>query len=361
MSEYVTVQLPETPKGKSTPSSQLLQHYAGSTILVSGGLGFIGSALIRALSPVTCQIIQLVRPGTSVDSGSGSKSQMAGPEIVCQNIVNIEGDVQDRETWKKSLGNVDYVFHFAAQTSASVAEQDPLADLNANVVPVIQMMEACRHSGLRPTVLFAGTTTQVGLPTQLPVDENFPDQPIIVYDIHKLAAEKYLQYYSNHLGIPTVTLRLSNVYGPGTNVSSSDRGVLNMMIKRAIEGQPLTVYGQGERVRDYVFIDDVVRAFLMAGAASELTMGKYYVIGSGTGTRIVDAMKMVADRVELRLGRRPEVTNVPAPATLLPIEERDFIADTGRFREATGWRAQVALAGGVDLTVEHFLELKEVA
>jgi len=343
--------LPESYQGISPLSSELLQYYADSTILVTGGMGFIGSALVRALSSAPCQIVRLVRPGRHVDSTNTSKAE----------ISTIEGEIQDRETWESSLKNADYVFHLAAQTSAPRAEEDPLADLNANVVPVIQMLEACRLLRERPTVLFAGTTTQVGLPPRLPVEESFPDQPIIVYDINKLAAEKYLQYYSNHIGIPTVTLRLTNVYGPGTNVSSPDRGVLNMMIKRAIEGEPLTVYGKGERVRDYVFIDDVVRAFLMAGVASGKTRGNYYVIGSGTGTRIVDAMKMVADRVKLRLGCRPELTNVPPPAGLLPIEERDFVADTGRFREATGWQARVSLPDGIDLTLDHFLELKGAA
>lgn len=268
----------------------------------------------------------------------------------------IEGDIQSRETWVEALDGADYVFHFAAQTSTYVANQDPLADLNANVVPALQMLEACRQQGLRPRIMFSGTATQCGLPPQVPVDESLQDHPVVVYDIHKLMAEKYLQYYALEDQIPTVTLRLANVYGPGDSAGSLDRGVLNRMIRSALSNQPLTVYGEGAQLRDYVYIEDVVRGFLMAGAAAGRIAGNYYIIGNGTGYRIADAINLVADRVEHRLAYRPKVVHVPPPSTLSPIEERDFIADTARFRSATGWIPQVSLVDGIDRTLDYLQE-----
>jgi len=181
----------------------------------------------------------------------------------------------------------------------------------------------------------------------------------MVYDIHKLVAEKYIQYYANHLGIPGVTLRLSNVYGPGSTVGSTDRGVLNRMIVNALSGKPLTVYGDGARVRDYIFVDDVVSAFLEAGSHAAAISGNYYVVGSGQGFRIVDAINLVATRVEHALGHRPVVQHVPSPESQALIENRDFVADTGNFRSATGWAHQVSLAEGIDSTIQYLLARQE--
>jgi len=329
---------------------ELLENYSGSTVLVTGGLGFLGSALVTALSSVRCRIVLLVRPGSYTDFPRTSEAER----------IAIHGDIQTPKPWLQALKGVDYVFHFAAQTSASVANEDPLADFSANVTPVLQMMETCRQQGLKPSVLFSGAVTQMGLSDRLPVDESFPDHPVIVYDIHKLMAEKYLQYYSADTGIPTVTLRLANVYGPGMQVSSQDRGVLNLMMRRALEGETLTVYGTGEQVRDYIYVDDVIRAFLTAGAWAQSISGNYYVIGSGTGFRIVDAINMVADRAEGITGRRPTVAHVTPPTPLPAIEERDFVANTQRFQSATGWDPLVSLADGIDRTMNHYLESQRV-
>jgi nucleoside-diphosphate-sugar epimerase len=127
------------------------------------------------------------------------------------------------------------------------------------------------------------------------------------------------------------------------------------MIDRALRGEALTVYGEGAFVRDYIFVDDVVRAFLLAGARADLLSGNHYLIGSGTGTRFVGAVNLVADRVALRKGHRPSVAHVAPPEAQLAIEERDFVANTGRFRKATGWTPMVSLAEGIDRTVDYFL------
>jgi nucleoside-diphosphate-sugar epimerase len=322
----------------------VLQHYAGSKVLVTGGLGFLGSRLVQTLGQVPCQIDLLVRPGRDTNPVPAARAT----------VKLIQGDIQIQETWSKALDGVDYVFHFAAQTSASVANQDPLTDFGINVEPVLHMLETCRRKGLKPSILFSGTVTQAGIPPRLPVDESFQDLPIIVYDIHKLMAEKYLQYYCQDAGIPAVTLRLANVYGPGASVGSQNRGILNLMIRNGLKNEPLTVYGKGEWVRDYLFIDDAVGAFLLAGNAATNIGGNYYVIGSGTGTRIVDAINLVADRVQHHGGHRPEVVHVPPPESSSPIEDRNFVADTGKFRSATGWQPQVSLADGIDRTISYF-------
>ena len=322
----------------------LTECYAGRTILVTGARGFIGSALVEALLQVRCSIVVLVRPGRNLDL----------PTEAAANIKAVHGDIRDRGTWLKVLDGADFVFHLAAQTSTYAANRDPLGDLDANAIPVLQMLQACREGGFRPGILFAGSVTQSGIPHSLPVDESERDLPVTVYDIHKLLAEKYLQYYCNQEGVPSVTLRLANVYGPGVPVGSSDRGVLNLMVRRGLGREPLTVYGDGKRLRDYVFIDDVVSALLIAGIELSSLGGEYFVIGSGAGIKIVDAINLVADRVQLASGHRPVVKHVEPPPGMSAIEDRDFVADSNRFKTATGWHTNVSLSEGIDRTIRHY-------
>ncbi len=144
-------------------------------------------------------------------------------------------------------------------------------------------------------------------------------------------AEQYLRWYSEQGFVRGVTLRLANVYGPGPRSSCADRGILNQMIRRALAGEPLTVYGPGDQVRDYLYVEDAARAFLSAAASEEALNGKYFVIGSGVGHTIAEAMEIVAERCALRTGKRVPVVHVKPPAILSPIEQRHFIADSGLF------------------------------
>ena len=270
-------------------------------------------------------------------------------------LEDVELDVTDRGVWSQLLRGVDVVFHFAAQTSVYVAERDPMTDMTVNVMPMLALLEACRNEGHRPIVLFSGTVTEAGLTERLPVNEECPDRPITIYDLHKWMAENYLKHFTRAGIVKGATLRLANVYGPGPKSSSADRGVLNMMIRKALRGQELTVYGEGEFLRDYVHVQDVARAFLHAAGHIDQVAGGHFVIGSGEGHTIRQAITLVADRVGRRTGVRPPVVRVETPPSLSPIEFRNFIADTGRFVEASGWRAQWSLADGIDATIEEFL------
>ena len=322
-----------------------LACYTGKTVLVTGGAGFIGSSLVNALSKVSCRVVLLLRPGRTWDSLGETEAT----------ITTLNGHILDRQTWSKALAGADYVFHFAAQTSTYIANDDPKADLDANVTPLVWMLEVCRTDGIKSVIMFAGTATQAGLQKDNPVNETAQDLPVTAYDINKLAGEQHLRRYTSETGVPTVTLRLANVYGPGNNVGSGDRGFLNLMVKNALNRMPLTVYGDGHNIRDYIFIHDVVSAFLAAGHSASGVSGNYYVIGSGQGTSIVDAVNLVADRAETRQGGRPEVKHIPAPEGLSSIEDRDFIADSSLFSSTTGWVPKVSLANGIDRTIDYLM------
>ena len=318
--------------------------FEGRHILITGGAGYLAAKLIEQLQPINCRITRLDRPDAKFTPLTG-KAQ----------VRDTEGDIRDRAVWEAALTDVDVVFHFAAQTSVYVAEQNPSADLGINVVPMLHLLETCRDRSICPTILFSGTVTEAGLQASLPVNESYADRPITVYDLHKWMAENYLCHYARGGIVRGVVLRLANVYGPGPRSSSADRGVLNMMIRKALHGETLTIYGDGSYLRDYIYVEDVARAFLGAAANTDRVNGQYFVIGSGQGHTIAEAINLVADRVEKKTGQRAPVIHVEPPDSLSPIEARNFVADTARFTKATEWKASVSLIEGIDRTIDYFL------
>jgi UDP-glucose 4-epimerase len=321
------------------------QPYRGKRIVVTGGGGYLGTNLIRALSQTPCDIVRLVRSAPKPLDVLDAQAR----------IHDVVGDVTDANVWPALLGEADVVFHLAAQTSVAVARRDPLADMAQNVVPVLALLESCRNAASPPFVVFAGTATEVGVTTQVPVNETFTDNPVTIYDLHKLMAERYLAWYAMGGLVRGATLRLANVFGPGPTSSSADRGVLNHMIRKAIRGEQLTVYGSGSQVRDFTFVDDVVDAFLMAGAHPSETSGQYFVVGTGVGHTIRQAAELVADVAAERTGKRVEVMSVVPPPTESLVDERHFVADTSRFRAATGWQPRWTLRRGLERAVESVL------
>lgn len=325
-------------------NNSISDWFLGRSILITGGAGYLGTNLIHTLKNVECNIFRLDKEDAAFEPVHG-----------LVNLTDLKGDVRQSSCWEKVIGEVDIVFHFAAQTSSYIANEDPPADLENNVVPILRLLEACRKTGVKKTILFASTATIVGLTSRLPVNENFPDNPITMYDLHKLMAEQYLKYYTRFEMVSGAILRLSNVYGPGPRSSRPDRGILNQMTKRAVEGKTLTVYGEGNYLRDYVHVEDVARAFLNAAVHIDALNGRHYVIGSGCGYTIKESMQLVADRVLLKSGRPVTIEHIEPPTPQSPIESRNFVADTSNFSGLTGWKTSYDLIRGVDQMIERLL------
>ena len=325
-----------------TVNSRLAAGYAGKQVLVTGALGFVGSRLIAALAQADCRIIRVVRRPAPRASAPHPRTR------------DLVGDIRERATWQRAMKDVDVVFHLAAQTGASVADANPAGDFETNVLPLLHILEACRREGMRPTVLFAGTVTEAGLAERLPVDECMADRPLTTYDANKLKAENHLKDAAGEGWVRGATLRLANVYGPGPEGSNSERGVLNRMIRKALAGEPLTIYGNGRFLRDYLYVDDAALAFLLAATRIEELNGQHFVIGSGRGHTIEQCFRLVARHVEAKTGRQVTVSHVAPPAALTPLESRSFVADSSRFIGRTGWRAACTLPEGLDRTIEAY-------
>lgn len=329
---------------------QLLSCFKNKKIVVTGASGYIGSKLVDAIKDYDCLICRVSRKKNTLPVISGG----------CARIMDYEGPVQDRRLWKRVLPESDIVFHLSSQTNLNFARDNVMEDWKANVLPIQQLLECCRQTKISPTVVFSGTATQVGLTSKLPVSEVVPDLPVTIYDLHKLNAEDYLKTYSAQSFVKGVSLRLSNVYGPGSASMNKDRGIINQMTAKAIDGQTLTVYGEGKFIRDYVFIDDIITAFFYSARFIDRLKAQHFLVGSGEGVCISDAIRTIAEKVQQISGKKVTVEHVPEPPLLHPIERRNFIADITSFRLNTGWTPETVFEKGIEETVIYSFKNKDV-
>lgn len=303
-------------------------------IVVTGARGYIGSALVKRLSGAGCAL-RLVSRSTPPAPGEHGF------------IEYVQTDLHDAASWAALIANADAVVHLASRTDLRAAEADPNGDYELNVAPTRALVKAAEHSGIAMPVIFASTVTIVGDRHSNPVSESTPDRPCSVYDRHKLECETVLRDATRRGVLRTCSLRLSNVYGYGTSSVNSNRGILNAMMRRAARGEALTIYGDGNYIRDFTFLDDVVDAFCRALASDVVHDGQHYVIASGRGHSLTDAFQMVADEAYRCAGHHIDIGHVPESADLHPIERRNFVGDSSLFRKLTGWQPTVDLESGI--------------
>ena len=314
------------------------RRFARKTVAVTGGGGYIGAALLEALRDTPASILRVSR--RALPDAPGTES--------------FQADVRSMECWREIVRRADIVFHLAGNTSVSAAATDPADSLNSTVLPLTRLMAAAREAGRAPRVLYASTATVYGLTDVLPVAESAITAPVTTYDLHKLFAERQLTLASTQGVVEGVSLRLSNVYGPSPAYSSSeDRGILNKIATLASRGEDLRLYGDGNYLRDYVYIDDVVRAFMIS-AVSDNVIGRSFNVASGCGVTVRDAFNLVARTAEGVTGKTVRVRDVPWPADADPIDLRNFVADIASFSQSSGWRPSTSLAEGVNLMVSRF-------
>lgn len=321
-----------------------LNAYRGRTILITGGRGYIGSALSQSLAEINCRLILLDQSPAEIWRPEGQRAE----------VVLLNGDVSATQFWEDALSGVDYVFHLAAKEYFYRSEYNPEQDLRFNALPILRLLEACRMQTFRPQIVFASSANLFGLVDALPVNEDKRDNPLTIWAVHKLAAEQYLRLYAQQFGIQSITLRLANVYGPTARWSAMDRVIINKVIAMALNGETLATYVNQNCVRDYVFLDDVVSALLLAGIHCGSTRNLIYVLGSGEGKSIADVWQLIADCVKFCVGKNVPIRSDDS-VKIEPLEMRNFVADTQRFHNTTGWKPQTKLTQGIDFTVRAFL------
>lgn len=316
--------------------------FKNKNILITGASGYIGKNLSAKLIELGAKVTGLTRKSENVD----------------QSISWVIGDLGLPEQWfSKLINKPDYIFHLSSQTNLNQAENDPVADYYVNVKAVKNFLDFLVNSKMFIPIIFSSTATVVGLveKNQLPVDEDFPENPITVYDQHKLIVEKLLKEYHDNSNIPSISLRLANVYGPGINSRNSNRGILNFIVNKALRGENLEVWGTGNYIRDYIYIEDVLEALLIAAIKVSEAKGKFFYIGSGSGKTIKEAFQLVIDIAsETTKNNNVKITLIEEPNGLFQIEKRNFIANTNNFTQLTGWKPKYSLPKGISKTVSIF-------
>ena len=315
----------------------------GKKVLITGGAGFLGSNLARHLISKGAEVSILVRP--EVD-----KWRIKDIE---DQIRIIEGDLTDAEFVNKIIPDNDFLFHLAWQTDLKKSMAQPMKDLKKDLVGLLNILEAAKELNKNLKIVFTSTVTVIGDAPKLPSNENEKENPISIYDVHKLTAEKYLQVYCKQHGVKTCVLRLSNVFGEWQRTDNPNRGVLNFMIGRALRGETLMVYGKGDFIRDYSYVGDYVNAFISA-ALSDKTNGEVYVLGSGVGKTFKEVVEKIHEIIDGKYNKEVRIDFVPFPEEEHKINRRDFVADISKFKEATGWQPNFNFEEALEKTIEFY-------
>ena len=316
--------------------------YQGRRVLVTGGLGFIGSNLARALVSAGADVVLL----DSLEPKFGGNEHNI--DDFRERVQVVRGDLRNHELVRESLRDADVVFNLAGQTSHMDSMRWPIEDLEINAHAQLALLEACRTICPKARLVYAGTRQVYGRPDYLPVDELHPVRPVDVNGINKLSAEWFHLLYGRVYGMRTTVLRLTNTYGPGMRVRDARQTFLGIWIRRLIEGAPILVYGDGTQIRDFTYVDDCVSAMLLAGM-SDIAVGKTYNLG---GVERITLMELAQRLAMLRTDA--EVRLVPFPEGQEAIDIGDYYADFRLAADELGWRPTVNLEQGLARTVNYF-------
>ena len=316
--------------------------FSGANVLITGGLGFIGSSLAR-------QLVALQAKVTLVDS---LISEYGGNLFNIHDVrdeVSIElTDVRDTKAMTALIKKRDFLFNLAGQTSHLDSMADPLTDLNINAVAQLHILEACRLYNPDVKIIFASTRQIYGRPEYLPVDEKHPTSPVDVNGINKLAGESYHLLYNNVYKIRACALRLTNTYGPGMRVKDARQTFLGVWVRHLIEGKPIQVYGDGRQRRDFNFVTDVVEALLRA-AGDPASEGQVFNLGHWEHISLEELAALL-----LQLNKHGRYELIPFPADRKAIDIGDYYGNFSKIRNAVGWSPEVLLENGLAMTLAYY-------
>jgi UDP-glucose 4-epimerase len=322
----------------------MLNFYSNKNILITGGLGFIGSNLA----------IRLVNLGANVTLVDSMIPEYGG------NLFNIESikdkvrinfsDVRDSHSMEYLVKGQDYLFNLAGQISHIDSMNDPLTDLDINTRAQVFILEACRKFNPSIRIIFASTRQLYGKPQYLPVDERHPLSPIDVNGINNLAGERYHILYHNVYDMNTVALRLTNTYGPRQLLKHNRQGFVGVFVRQILQGEKIKIFGDGKQVRDMNYVDDVVDALLFAGTKEE-SYGQVYNLGGSEPIGLLNLVKLLVE-----LNGSGEFELIPFPAEKRRIDIGDYYGDYRKFSQMTGWQPKTSLHEGFAKMLAYYKE-----
>jgi UDP-glucose 4-epimerase len=324
-----------------------LSYFQDARVLITGGAGMIGSTIARLLVEQGAEVTVV---DAMLPAYGGNRFNL---KDILDKIVFVRGDIRNLDRVKEWVDGADYVFSLAAQVSYVDSNHDPLLDLDINCRGHLNLLLALSQINRRAKVVFTSSRFVYGSIDYNPVDESHPFNCLSVYGIHKLGGEKYYRFYHDAHGLDTVSLRITNPFGPRQQMKHSKYGIVNWFIRLALEGKPLTVFGEGLQKRDYIYVEDVAEGIMSAALTPE-TAGQVYNLGTGVGTPFIDMVRLVAQALP-----GTEIQHLPWPQERYFVETGDFVADISRLREATGWAPPTSLREGIEKTVAYYRQHRE--
>lgn len=320
------------------------KSFNSKQVLITGGLGFIGSNLAA----------HLVKRGAEVTLIDSLIPEYGGNHFNIEPIrdhvrVNIS-DVRDEHSMKYLVQGQDYLFNLAGQTSHLDSMENPFPDLEINSRAQLSILESCRRHNPGIKIVFASTRQMYGKPAYLPVDERHPLHPVDVNGVNKMSGEWYHIVYNDVYGIRSTVLRLTNTYGPRMRVCDARQTFLGIWVRSVVEGKPFEVFGDGKQIRDYNYVDDVVEAMLLAAVSNEAN-GEIFNLGGDDPMSLLETAQTLED-----LDKQASFSLVPFPPQRKSIDIGDYYADYRKIRSKLGWKPSVSLKSGLERTLAYYRE-----
>ena len=322
--------------------TKILNEYADKQILITGGLGFIGSNLAHLLVSYGAKV-------TILDN----LAPLYGGNIfnldnIRDNVRVVIGDIRDRKTVDSLVPKLNIIFNFAAQVSPTDSNLIPFEDLDINCKGHLTILESCKQ--LNPTVkiLFSSSRLALGKIVENPVTEDHPTQPLGLYGVHKLTAEKYYYLYNKNYALRTTVLRLTNPYGERQQIKHSKYSIPGWFMRLAMEGKPIKIFGDGTQKRDYVYVTDIVEAFARAGL-NENTVGNIYNCGLGQSVELRKMAELIVEIVGTG-----SIEYVPWPENYQREETGSFESDISRLKQAIGWQPKIPIKEGLKKMWQYY-------
>jgi UDP-glucose 4-epimerase len=321
-------------------------YFKGKKVLITGGLGFIGSNLAHQLVRQGAQVTLL---DTLLSGHGGNPFNIDG---IKKEVDWIKGDIRNENLLNRLLKNQEFLFNIAAQTSHTDSMKNPFLDTDINNRGQLLILETCKKINPTIRIVYCSTRAIYGSQPKRTINEESHPNPLDIYSVDKLSGEYYHKIYSKVFGLKTVILRLANAYGPRAQMKEPSFGILNWFMRLAIDGEQIRIFGDGKQIRDYLFVDDAIEAFLTA-AKSNFINGEVFNIGSGKGIPLINIVKKT-----VQIAGKGKIVYVPWPNTNKKIDVGDFIADIRKIKSKLGWHSKTDLETGLQKTIEFYKQYK---
>jgi len=316
----------------------------GKKILITGGLGFIGSNL--AIKCVDLGADVTIYDSLALNSGGN----LSNVEDIKHKVKLIFSDILDFNEVVHAVYDKDVIFNCAASTSHPESMNQPILDLDVNNKGLLHLLEACKRFNKKIKFIHLGTSTQIGSLKYSPADEEHPEFPTDIYSANKSVAEKYAIIYSKAFDMDICVIRLSNVYGPRACIKSSNFTFNNYFIGLALQGKQITIYGDGKQLRNFIYVDDVVNALILA-AENNKTKGEVFFAAGDEHYSVAEIAQKIVD-----VFKSGSIKFIEWPKENKAIEIGDAIITNKKIKERLSWHPDAELISGLKKTREFFAD-----